>query len=132
METRLVKYLRDGDKLIGAVVGLPDGSIGVSVCNTVDRFNKIRAVELASQRARNNVSVRIPARYVQDGKKMEIDGKEYVPVTSLNSVVHREVAGMSVRVQKYFRLAKENTTNAVGDRPALGTRLQAALNLLGF
>ena len=137
MENRLVKYLRDGDKLIGAVVGLPDGSIGVSLCfagNTKlppDHFNKVRAVELASQRARNSVPVIVPRRFVLTKLPGE-DNTCYYAFQHLDSVVSREVENMRFRVKKYFRLQGENATNAVGNRRDIGTRLKTALNLFGF
>jgi hypothetical protein len=116
METRLVKYLKDGDKLIGAVVGLPDGKIGVSICNETDTFNKQRAVGLAEQRARYGVDTNVPHRWIKHSKASYL----FLP-----EVVTSEIAIMAQRLQRYYRIQTPN-------RPTLTQRLNLALTVFGL
>jgi len=124
METRLVKYLKDGDKLIGAVVGLPNGSIGVSICNETDTFNKQRAVGLAEQRARYGVPTNIPHRLIK-GKEVSTEESTFTPLYQLSEIVQTEVAIMAQRLQRYYRIQTPN-------RPTLTQRLNLALTIFGL
>jgi hypothetical protein len=127
METRLVKYLKDGHNLIGCVVGLPDGSIGISVCNSgnkqvpADKFNKVRGIELASQRARNSEEISIPHRTM-----CVKTGPYTYENVNLVDLVNREVAVMENRVKKYYKL------ESVKPRITFGQRLKTALASVGL
>lgn len=130
METRLVKYLKDGNKLIGCIVGLPDGSIGVSVCNSgnkkhpADKFHKVRGIELASQRARNGQEILVPHRVVTTYVRQFATG--YNANMTLTDLVEREVAIMENRLKKYYKL------ESLPVRSTFAQRLNAALASIGF
>jgi len=48
----LIRYIRDDNKRpYGVVVGLPNGNVGLSLCNKVDKWNKDYGKELAIGRA---------------------------------------------------------------------------------
>lgn len=117
MEMQLVKYLKDGDKLIGAVVGLPDGKIGVSICNETDTFNKQRAVGLAGQRARYDVDTKVPHRWIKHSKASYL----FLP-----EVVTSEVAIMAERLKRYYKL------QSVPKKTNMAARLVLALATFGF
>jgi len=117
METRLVKYLKDGDKLIGAVVGLPNGSVGVSICNDRDQFDKKHAVYAGIARAYLSEKTTVPHKWIKHSKASYL----FLP-----EVVTAEIAIMEQRLQKYYKL------ESVPPKSGTLERVKLLLAMIGF
>lgn len=89
----LVKYIRDGQKLIGCVVATGPSQIGVSILNPKDTFSKERAKTIAVGRSLTGSICHVPKR------KVDVCGFDF----SLDAVVSGEVLVMQERSLRYFK-----------------------------
>lgn len=90
----LVKYIRDGQKLVGCVVATGPNKIGVSIANPKDQFSKQLARYIAASRSETGTKCKIPNRFVNIGQDTNIPLSILVPVAER---VMRE------RSERYFK-----------------------------
>lgn len=86
----LIKYVREGSRLVGCVVAIGPGQIGWSVCSSTDRFNKELAVKIASGRAEKGSLASFP-QYRKLNRFM------------LSDVLDNEITYMTKRSFKFFK-----------------------------
>jgi hypothetical protein len=94
MKRVLVKHVRDDNRVpFATVVGLADGSIGVSICSGRDRFVKSRGTRIATGRAIFGIIPNTP-----NGTVMR-NGQEQ----SKTNVIWSEIFKMRGRAARYFK-----------------------------
>lgn len=79
----LVKYVRKGQKIVGAVVAVSRSQVGWSLCKPVDEFSKVTALDIARVRAVGASCEAVPRSLV------------------------KEVSAMTDRSNRYFKLKAE-------------------------
>ena len=101
----LVKYVREGSRMVGCVVAIGAGQVGWSVCNPSDRFNKDLAVKIASGRAEKGSSTELP-----EYRNIWVWEKDYNTGESVDSskvqlsaVLNNEITRMIDRSYKFFK-----------------------------
>ncbi len=101
----LVQYIRQNNKLIGAVVALEKDNIGWSVCRNGERFSKKLALAIAIGRAHVGSSSVPPVRKqkveVITSVKMD-SGVKTVQLVNVD-VVSDAICSIKDRANRYFR-----------------------------
>lgn len=102
----LVKYVREGSRMVGCVVAIGAGQVGWSICHpSKNKFNKDLAVEIASGRAEKGSSTELPKyRSIWVWEKDYNTGESVdLSKVQLSAVLNNEITRMIDRSYKFFK-----------------------------